>query len=293
MNKIDPKDISVVVQGPVFGAPSDDYTERITFRALESISKSFPGSEIVLSTWEGSDVQGLPYDVCVKSRDPGILDIKISGLCKNLNRQIVSSKQGLKQTSRKYVLKTRSDLIFEGNNLTSFWKLFPERSDHLKILNEKVICCTVQSQNPRKNPVPFSPSDWIHFGLKEDVLCIWDIPLLPGPMLVDPTRKDAIEGYRYLVGHQYSSEQFIWTSFLRKFVPIQFEYARDTSHNAIEISELSFANNLILLEPEQLQIKSLKYQFSDFDARILYTFSEWVALYYQYCVRGMPFRYAS
>ena len=58
VNGIDTKDISVVVQGAV---------DKInTPKCLESIRKFLPCAEIVLSTWEGTDVTGL--DVSTISR---------------------------------------------------------------------------------------------------------------------------------------------------------------------------------------------------------------------------------
>lgn len=65
INGIDTKDISVVVQGAVGG-----YTPV----CLASVRKHLPESEIVLSTWKGSNVEGLDYDVLVLSDDPGGFD---------------------------------------------------------------------------------------------------------------------------------------------------------------------------------------------------------------------------
>ncbi len=55
------KDISVVVQGPIFGRPGDDYEKQITLHCLESIKKVLPESEIILSTWKGSEYRHLFY----------------------------------------------------------------------------------------------------------------------------------------------------------------------------------------------------------------------------------------
>lgn len=60
---IKPKDISVVVQGAI--------NKEITPRCLQSIRTLLPNAEIILSTWEGSDVDGLDYDKLVLNKDPG------------------------------------------------------------------------------------------------------------------------------------------------------------------------------------------------------------------------------
>ncbi|TXJ44182.1 hypothetical protein EPJ70_08075 [Brachyspira aalborgi] len=61
INIIDTKDISVVVQGAI----DKGYTPL----CLKSIRKYLPESEIILSTWEGSDVENLDYDVLVLNKD--------------------------------------------------------------------------------------------------------------------------------------------------------------------------------------------------------------------------------
>ena len=62
INNIDTKDISVVVQGAI----DKGYTPL----CLKSIIKYLPESEIILSTWEGREVDNLDYDVLILSEDP-------------------------------------------------------------------------------------------------------------------------------------------------------------------------------------------------------------------------------
>ena len=54
MYKIQNKDITIVVQGPV-----DPVN---TPKCIASIRKYFKGSKIILSTWEGTDTYGLDFD---------------------------------------------------------------------------------------------------------------------------------------------------------------------------------------------------------------------------------------
>ena len=61
---IDLKDISVVVQGAI-----TNYTKL----CLESIRKYLPGAEIILSTWDDSNIDRLDYDVVIFNKDPGDL----------------------------------------------------------------------------------------------------------------------------------------------------------------------------------------------------------------------------
>ena len=62
---IDKKDITFVVQGPVSTG------EFSTKESLQSIREYFPSSQIILSTWEGSNIDNLPFDEVLLSKAPG------------------------------------------------------------------------------------------------------------------------------------------------------------------------------------------------------------------------------
>ena len=57
-------DISIVVQGSVENREE-------TIKCLNSIRKILPQAEIILSTWEDSDIVNLDYDKLVLNKDPG------------------------------------------------------------------------------------------------------------------------------------------------------------------------------------------------------------------------------
>src|SRR6266851_1380389 len=65
------RDLSVVVQGPVVGGRRDPEERQLTRRCLASIRSCLPDAQIILSTWRGSDLAGLPFDVLVENDDPG------------------------------------------------------------------------------------------------------------------------------------------------------------------------------------------------------------------------------
>ena len=101
---IDPKDISVVVQGPVVGKPDWPPSKRLTERCLASIRRHLPGAEIILSTWAGSPVDGLDFDRLVECQDPGgvlLHEHKGRKIFFNCSRQIVSTREGLRAATRK------------------------------------------------------------------------------------------------------------------------------------------------------------------------------------------------
>ncbi len=87
----------------------------------------------------------------------------------NVNRQIVSTISGLKKANRKYAMKVRSDTIFKDNVIISYFGKYTHRVDKWKVFKERII--TFVARNPRRYymPEPFVISDWLHFGLREDV----------------------------------------------------------------------------------------------------------------------------
>jgi hypothetical protein len=280
------KSISVVVQGHVRGLATDPPHARWTWQSLQSVRHWLPGAEIILSTFSESDTRGLPIDVLVLNDDPGCLDLyPVNRLVGNTNRQIVSTIAGLRQASRPLALKMRYDLVLQGNDFLSYFNAFKERSADWRIFTSRVLSCTSVSLNPRKlSPNPMAPSDWFHFGLREDLIFLWDIPLIPA---LSPEEADTKNPQRMIRDiHCYSAEQYIWVSCLRKHRDFSFRHSRDLTADTLDLNDRSIANNLVLLEPEQIPLVCRKYadkSLPTYSQRLNYTHAEWCALYEAVC----------
>ncbi len=110
---INTQDITVVVQGAV--------DKKNTKLCLESIRKYLPGAEIVLSTWKDTDVTKLDFDKVVLNPDPGgYKDKYVNTFTNNTLRQLISTQNGIKRATRKYIIKIRSDLILKSNPFIIF-----------------------------------------------------------------------------------------------------------------------------------------------------------------------------
>jgi hypothetical protein len=283
---IDAKDISVIVQGHVRGLHTDPPGERWTWQALHSVRRWLPGAEIILSTFRESDITDLPCDVIVLNDDPGWLDLSpVNRLVGNTNRQIGSTLAGLRRASRPYALKMRYDLVLHGHEFLSYFGRFRERAADWRIFSERVVSCTSVSLNPRKrSPNPLAPSDWFHFGWRDDLLRLWDIPFIPP---LDAQEADTLNPQRWIRDiHCYSAEQYIWVSCLRKKQDFTFRHSRDASDRIVALSELSIANNFVLLEPEQISLVCKKYEDKNrltYSKHLNYTYAEWLHLYRHLC----------
>jgi hypothetical protein len=112
--------LSIVIQGNL--RPE-------TPAALRSARTCFPAEEIIFSTWRGQ--ARLPeYDLCntvLELEDPGPIPGANVSL-RNLLRQTMSTRAGIVHAGGEWVLKSRSDLIFQdGERLRAFPEALGDR----------------------------------------------------------------------------------------------------------------------------------------------------------------------
>lgn len=277
---IDSKDISVVVQGAVDAA--------LTPVCLASIRKLLPEAEIILSTWEDSIVDGLDCDTLVFSKDPGgaICDPTWK-VMNNVNRQIESSKKGLDAASRRFAMKIRSDMELADLRCVVAWgKYDGKRADACRVFKNRIIINNLYCANPYRTNFLFHISDWVQFGLREDILNLWDIPHQSehdmGKYWKNKKRPaiDPIPTWYF----RYIPEQYIWTECLRKNgVVFGFEYHTDITSENLALSELSFANNVVILDYEESGLRFLKFDPYKWDYTAQYKHAEWLDLYKKHC----------
>lgn len=261
------KDISVVVQGAV----DKDYTPL----CLYSIRKYLPEAEIILSTWEDSDVENLDYDILVLNKDPGGIkhDFAIyneRNSINNFNRQLVSTSHGIKKANRKYTLKLRSDLILKNVDFLKHWDKYPARNIDFNLFNHRVLCSTIYS---RENscpltgnglPVPFHPSDFWFFGLTEDLKNYF------GNCPAQTQEEGGNWTFKYPNRLPYSSmlwrfapEQFFCVNWVKKYYSdLNFYDWSDWNQENIELSNNILYNNFIFLDYAQSGIYSKKHEWA-------------------------------
>lgn len=284
------KDISVVVQGAI-----DPVNTPL---CLQSIRKHLPDAELILSTWVGAKTGGLDYDVLVLNEDPGgILCDPVWKVTNNVNRQIVSSKKGAEAASRAFALKIRSDMKLVGLQFIEAWEKYKgERADNCRVFKHRIVINNLYCANPHRSNFLFHISDWMQFGLREDILNLWDIPLQSEHDMgeyFDNKKRPAIDpvptwSFRYI------PEQYIWTECLRKNgIVFGFEYYTDITPENLALSELSFSNNVTILDYEDSGLRFLKYDPYKWDYNAQYKHAEWLALYKKHCAPSfkIPLRY--
>ncbi len=282
MGLIDNKEITVVVQGAV--------DREKTPICLKSIRKELPGAFIILSTWEGTDVEGLEYDEVVFCEDPGGFDeLNVPFSPKNnINRQIVSTYKGLLQTKTAYAMKLRTDFYLSGDGFKEYFNIYNRECTEYKIFEHKVICCELYSRNPRyifsDMKRAYHPSDIFFFGYTKDLVRLFDVPLFSKEdeeyMMWKHYPDVSLSTYRY------DAEAYLWISFLKK--AIGFEPPEDLEKYGradIERSEATFAANLIILSNDDIGLKTLDGSIyrKEAEPQNCYTHEDWERIYDFYC----------
>lgn len=242
MSEIDSKDISVVVQGPV--------EKKLTKKCLTSIRKYLPRAKIILSTWKGTDCSELDYDELVLNEDPrSFYSLTYpGGAVNNINRQLVSTQNGLKLATTKYAMKIRTDFVLKGKRFLKYFGTFNEYlpDERMKLFNNRIVTIDFE------NNLLFRLGDFFSFGETTDLEKFLNVPL---------ATKEEMEKYPFkdknsplikeiCVSARYITEQYILLHSIAKKIPEVFDIYKDytdISEYGKELSEKILANNFIVV----------------------------------------------
>ena len=265
--KIDFRDISVVIQGPIDWSMDERYFMPTTHALCSNIRNFMPGAEIILSTWDGQRHDGLDIDKVVGREDPGAQGAWPSFVPTNVNRQIIGTVAGLKASSRPYCLKCRSDMVLEGISFLDTYSALPQiHPDRRQIFDRPIVSNNLSSRNTSEilnripgHPLLFHPSDHIHFGLRKDLLSLWDIPLQSdedGFFFLDRAQPNP---WRYHELSRLTPEQFILTSAIAKKIPINFLHFAHSSPEMNELSQYYMSTHFAFVPDRAFPVHFAKY----------------------------------
>jgi hypothetical protein len=159
MDKIDSSNISVIVQGPLLrGRP-----EGIE-RCLGSIRRVLPLAEVIVSTWESEQVEGLDAEKIILSQDPGCF-VDHRGMGYNLNRQLVSTLAGMRVATRPFALKFRADLALLDDSMCVIHSASNET-----LFRSPLTVTNLFIRHPERYPLTYHMTDIAQFGRIDDLL---------------------------------------------------------------------------------------------------------------------------
>jgi hypothetical protein len=260
----------------------------ITQLSIQSVREYLPGAKVILSTWGGENVDSLDIDELVISEDPGAniiaYDFDGSPLKENNNRQIVAVTAGLKQVKTRYAIKLRSDNYLLHSGFIGWQKAYPKRSDELALFNERVVVShRLTKRFSDGYPIVRHLCDFFAYGLTEDLLKMWDVALLDN-FPFDPNKLG--KGQHMSAPNRIlSAEQHFTSSWITKLNP-RSVYLKGHFDYSDELNlewEHIVANNLVVIEANNLglktigRLKSNKYRANEM------SHAEWQILYQKFC----------
>jgi hypothetical protein len=211
----------------------------------------------------------------------------------NMNRQLLSTQEGLKRATRKYAMKLRSDLILSSSSFLDYFDKFEIRIDDYKLFEHKVLTSTLATICDN---APFHISDWWFFGLKKDLYTYFlDTKLADEPNFTEYFLK---EENKHKINplcatSKFAPEQYFgYECFSRNFKDIYMEDSATYPEDLIEKYRKCLVNNFIVLEYDQSGIYLSKYTcgktnkfFSGYIALVsdLYNFYKYEKEYQNYC----------
>lgn len=279
--------ISVVVQGPVQAYQGRGMEAGITERCLNSVREHLPGATLILSTWPGQDLSGLDYDLLVESEDPGS---NADPYCpRNYHRQLVSTREGLREVSTDYAVKLRSDNYLSGSQFVVRQQDYPLRHpDFTQFAERVVINANLFRRYSKGHRILYHPSDFFYYGRTEDLLRIWDQPLFEE----QPFAGDLLDGFHKLKRGQVplEAEQVIcqlWMLALDPKAPmIHRRVAGDAA--AHDYWDKFVASNLLLDEPSEIGLGLRQASLRSKKRVNEFTHHEWCELYNRHCGGTLP-----
>ena len=262
---IETKDIDVIIQGNI--------DERCTREVCESVRKELRGSHIILSTWKediekARELESLRLiDEYVVSEDPGTkIQNYYSHAYINLDRQIVSTRAALEKLTRKYTLKLRTDIKILSNYFLERYdqtclQWAARRKKQYQVFGNFVLVSSFFCRNPRIVPMAYHMSDWISFGMTDDIKLIYEIEK-PDEKFYSWFASHRKETWLYkdyickLCAEQYFVLMAMKKRNMKMAVPSKYY---DLNRNILKDSERVAANNYIIDDYQNGSFQFMKY----------------------------------
>ncbi|MGX3067245.1 WavE lipopolysaccharide synthesis family protein [Ursidibacter arcticus] len=280
---MDLRDITIVFQGAFNAHLGED---RFNFKEnLRLIRKILPGVKVILSTWENTYVpENLNIDKIVFNKDPGgLAGIKHKEIDKanNINRQIITTFNGLKEVKTTYAVKLRTDCRLEHAGFIDYFKKFNKDSCILST-------CFFTIDPTMYEHMPFHISDWFQFGKTEDLLSYWNVPLMEKEFATWYQSNPYSENSGYFDKEflaKFAVEQYIASNYANQFGYETPKYHNDNRKEVLESHNKFLAEKIIILDPWQIGLYFPKYHWaydSKFSSMNCIMFLDWYKNYIEY-----------
>lgn len=255
-------EITIVFQGAIkaykqLGAPSFSEMVRNTRKVL-------PGSTIILATWEGAEIpKCLGVDEVVFVEDPGALaPLKlIDNKLNNINRQIASTRAGMRQVKTRYAVKLRTDSFLEHASFIDFYEKQVRRDGR----SNRIVTSAFFTLDIRVfERIPYHVSDWFQFGLTDVLRAYWNVPFMTeeaGRYYETHSHVSGSNVFERRFRAQFAVEQYICMNYAGTIGYLVPEHISDTAAGVVADSQRFVATEVLVLDPWQCGFLLPKYQW--------------------------------
>ncbi|MDR2870697.1 MAG: WavE lipopolysaccharide synthesis family protein, partial [Deferribacteraceae bacterium] len=208
---------------------------------------------------------------------------------------LVAIQAGLEAVKTKYTLKIRSDLIIKSSDFLQHWDAYPKHNGKMRIFEHRIVIGSTFAQfahvmDDGMQLLPFHMSDWVHFGLTDDLKMLFGCPLQSENAA--NTYWHGLERKNYepfpAACWQYPPESYILYAIVKKKFPqVKFENTDDYNATNMQLSNMVMADNFIILDDSNFHFVLKKYpqltrwSYKYYDGFI--TQLQWQYLYKTYC----------
>lgn len=269
--------LTFCIQGPLVSSDGSP----IALQLYESVTRFFPESEVVISSWEEHERFQFPGPKYVFSVDPGSGLRRLRGPENNINRQITTSSKALEFVDSEFAVKVRSDLLFKNANVLRFLPLVKPEIDkvhNIPIMQGRLVVMDRHTYSPQKKTavsLPLHISDNFQFGLTEDLRRLWNVPFISYEDEYHLFERARQSDNTSLHIPKYRAEQYFWLESARKTM-LDNKWIEDWngSEAALPFSSEDFmADNIVPVKASTLGLTSQKYSWSISQDLITSTFA--------------------
>ena len=224
---------TIILQGPTAGRtthPKTGNSVEWDIQQVINIIRSWYSRELILSTWEGQKHNFYGLDKVVQAEDPGPGPFNgrypMAQHC-NLVRQIVGLKAGLEAADGELIFKVRND-CFVSKNVFNFFEKRTLPAGSMTLFKNKITVGNIMTINPDYwgQEGYFRISDWMHLGMKEDLLKMCDA-------------LDVIQNNDF--GNSFlGTEQILLLSLLQKNGLLDIDLSKTTSTNLEQYNSIAW-----------------------------------------------------
>lgn len=253
LTPIAPEKISVVIQGPLYRALAP---RRGILSTIASIREHLPGAEIIVSTWDREDTSDLEGCIVIRSEEPSDF-IDSAGNRINTNRQILSTLAGISASNREYILKFRSDHCLTGKTLASVGFYEERITSSGRFFCTPITLTNLFIRNPARVPMLFHLSDLVQFGRREDMMDLWNQPLLSETQILNPDgpRRNPFGNFIGFSNLRETPEQSLALGWLKRHgVPVQINHVCEVNSKLLLLWEQTLADNFRILDWRQADV---------------------------------------